>query len=216
VHCRQNRTGAEAAADAIRTQGCEALVLVADLASPVQQDRLIDDCWRWRPIDVWINNAGADVLTGDAAQKSFEEKLAMLWQVDVVATLRLSRAVGRRMQQRGRGLIINIGWDQVESGMAGDSGEMFSAAKGAITAATRSLAKSLAPAVRVNCVAPGWIRTAWGVQASAEWQQRARRESLLGRWGEPKDVARVVRFLASPAGEFINGQIINVNGGRAD
>jgi 3-oxoacyl-[acyl-carrier protein] reductase len=215
VHCRQNRTGAKLAADAIRTLGCEALVLVADLSSPAEQDRLVDDCWCWRPIDVWVNNAGADVLTGDAAQWSFEAKLAMLWQVDVVATLRLSRAVGRRMQQRGRGTIINIGWDRVECGMAGDSGEMFAAVKGAIMAATRSLAKSLAPAVRVNCVSPGWIRTAWGEKASPEWQERARRESLHGRWGEPADVARVVRFLASPAAQFVNGQIINVNGGRA-
>jgi 3-oxoacyl-[acyl-carrier protein] reductase len=83
-------------------------------------------------------------------------------------------------------------------------------------AATRSLAKSLAPEVRVNCIAPGWIRTAWGQRASAEWQDRARGESLLARWGEPEDVACVARFLASSAAEFINGQIIPVNGGRTN
>ena len=93
---------------------------------------------------------------------------------------------------------------------------MFAAVKGAIAAFSRSLAKSLAPHVRVNCLAPGWIRTAWGETASDAWQQRARRESLLGRWGEPEDVARVARFLASPAAAFINGQVIAVNGGRAD
>jgi 3-oxoacyl-[acyl-carrier protein] reductase len=82
--------------------------------------------------------------------------------------------------------------------------------------ATRNLAKSLAPEVRVNCIAPGWIRTAWGQQASKEWQERAKRESLSGRWGEPEDVAHVVCFLASPAAEFVNGQVIPVNGGRAD
>ena len=59
------------------------------------------------------------------------------------------------MKQRGRGTIVNIGWDQAETGMAGDSGELFSATKGAVAAFTRSLAQSLAPAVRVNCVAPG-------------------------------------------------------------
>jgi 3-oxoacyl-[acyl-carrier protein] reductase len=109
-----------------------------------------------------------------------------------------------------------MGWDQAESGMAGDSGELFAAVKGAVMAATRSLAKSLAPQVRVNCIAPGWIRTEWGEQASAEWQERAKRESLLDRWGRPEDVARVACFLASPAAEFINGHIIPVNGGRAD
>jgi NAD(P)-dependent dehydrogenase (short-subunit alcohol dehydrogenase family) len=119
------------------------------------------------------------------------------------------------MKQRGAGVILNMGWDQAETGMAGDSGEMFAAVKGAVMAATRSLAKSLAPEVRVNCLAPGWIRTEWGEHASAEWQLRARRESLLGRWGTPEDVARVACFLASPAAEFINGQVVHINGGLA-
>ena len=83
-------------------------------------------------------------------------------------------------------------------------------------AATRSLAKSFAPHVRVNCIAPGWIRTEWGEQASDEWQQRAKHESLLNRWGEAEDIARLACFLASPAASFVNGQIINVNGGRND
>jgi 3-oxoacyl-[acyl-carrier protein] reductase len=216
VHARGNGKGAEEVAGRTRSLGREARVLLADLSEMSEQDSFVDAAWNWRPIDIWINNAGADVLTGDAAHWSFEEKLASLWKLDVVATLRLSRAVGRRMQERGQGVILNMGWDQAESGMAGDSGEMFGAAKGAVMAATRSLAKSLAPAVRVNCLAPGWIRTEWGEQASDEWQRRAKRESLLARWGQPEDVARVARFLVSPAAEFINGQIFPINGGRAN
>jgi 3-oxoacyl-[acyl-carrier protein] reductase len=65
----------------------------------------------------------------------------------------------------------------------------------------------------VNCVAPGWIRTQWAEQASDYWQQRAQRQSLCGRWGRPEDIAKAVLFLASPAAEFINGQVIPVNGG---
>lgn len=215
VHARQNQTGADEVAAAVRSFGRNAKVVLADLSDADAQDRLVMAAWDWGAIDVWVNNAGADVLTGDAAEWSFDDKMAALWKVDVVATLRLSRAVGSRMRQRGSGVILNMGWDQAESGMAGDSGEMFAATKGAVMAATRSLAKSLAPTVRVNCLAPGWIRTEWGEQASAEWQDRARRESLLGRWGQPEDVARVACFLTSPAAEFINGQIIHINGGRA-
>jgi 3-oxoacyl-[acyl-carrier protein] reductase len=176
----------------------------------------VTEACQWRDINIWINNAGADLLTGEAANWSFEKKLAALWQVDVVATLRLSRLVGQHMRERGGGVIINMGWDQAEMGMAGDSGELFAAAKGAVMAATRSLAKTLAPTVRVNCLAPGWIRTEWGEQASAEWQQRAVQESSMKRWGEPEDVARVACFLASPAAAFITGQVIHINGGRAD
>jgi 3-oxoacyl-[acyl-carrier protein] reductase len=117
------------------------------------------------------------------------------------------------MKARGQGVILNIGWDQADLGMAGDSGELFAATKGAVMAFTRSLAASLAPQVRVNCIAPGWIKTAWGEHASAAWQERAVQESLRGRWGTPEDVAAVARFLASPAADFITGQVIHVNGG---
>jgi 3-oxoacyl-[acyl-carrier protein] reductase len=191
-------------------------VVLADLGDPAEQDRLVHAAWEWRPIDIWVNNAGVDVLTGPAAEWSFEEKLAALWKVDVVASLRLSRDVGRRMHERGGGVILNMGWDQAETGMAGDSGEIFTAIKGAVMAATRSLAKSLAPNVRVNCIAPGWIRTDWGEQASSEWQERVKRESLVARWGAPEEVARVACFLVSPAAGFVNGQIIPINGGRND
>ena len=192
-------------------------VILGDLADAAVRERLVEQAWKWRgSVDIWVNCAGADVLTGDAANWTFEQKLQRLWQVDVEATIHLSRAVGQRMKslpQRPGGTILNIGWDQAEQGMAGDSGEMFAAAKGAVMAFSRSLAQSLAPEVRVNCLCPGWIRTAWGEQASEYWQQRAVRQSLRGRWGTPEDVARVAALLVSPAADFVTGQVVYVNGG---
>jgi 3-oxoacyl-[acyl-carrier protein] reductase len=214
VHGRQPQR-VEAGCAAVRQLQRQAAAFVTDLGGGVDWEATVDAVWRERPIDIWVNNAGADVLTGEAADWPFAEKLARLWAVDVRATIGFSRAVGRRMVDRGRGVIVNMGWDQAESGMAGDSGEMFAVAKGAIMAFSRSLAKSLAPTVRVNCLAPGWIRTAWGETASEAWQQRAAAESLAGRWGTPEDVARAARFLASPAAAFVNGQVLPINGGRA-
>src|SRR5262249_17222023 len=126
--------------------------------------------------------AGADTLTGATARLPFDAKLDELWSVDVVATIRLGRAVGRRMKAQGGGAIVTMGWDQAETGMEGDSGELFAAAKGAIMAFTRSLALSLAPTVRVNALAPGWIKTEWGETASKNWQDRVLRETPLARW----------------------------------
>src|SRR5438552_14725894 len=99
------------------------------------------------------------------------------------------------MKRQGRGVILNIGWDQAETGMAGDSGQLFGACKGAVMAFSKSLALSLAPEVRVNCLAPGWIRTAWGEQASAAWQCRVLAETPLNRWGTPDDVAQTAVWL---------------------
>jgi 3-oxoacyl-[acyl-carrier protein] reductase len=213
VHYGANSAGALQTAERIKAIGRTALVLHADLSLSDEQDRLVADAWHQRPLDILVNNAGADVLTGDATSWTFESKLQRLWQVDVVATIRLSRQVGRRMSERGSGVIVNMGWDRAASGMEGDSGELFAATKGAIMAFTRSIARSLAPKVRVNCLAPGWIRTAWGESASRAWDERAKREALLGRWGTPEDVARAARFLASDEASFITGQVININGG---
>jgi 3-oxoacyl-[acyl-carrier protein] reductase len=78
---------------------------------------------------------------------------------------------------------------------------------------SRSLAVSLAPHVRVNCIAPGWIRTAWGETAGDVWQERVLTETPLARWGTPEDVAKLARFLASDDAEFMTGQVIRINGG---
>ena len=217
VHCRARKELAAQTADAIRALGRQAIVVVADLTDSTTLDPLVDITWQWRDgIDIWVNNAGADVLTTEYRRRPFEEKLDVLWRVDVLGTVQLSRRVGARMSERTHerdAAIVNIGWDQVEFGMGGDSGEMFSTIKGAVMAFSKSLARSLAPRVRVNCVAPGWIRTAWGESADEYWQRRAVGESLVGRWGEPGDVARAVRFLASPSSSFITGQTLPVNGG---
>src|SRR5262249_55750578 len=102
---------------------------------------------------------------------------------------------------------------QAETGMEGDSGQLFAPTKGAVMAFTRSLALTLAPEVRVNCLAPGWIQTAWGETASSAWQERVLRETPLRRWGRPEDVAAAAVWLASPAAGFITGQTLRINGG---
>jgi 3-oxoacyl-[acyl-carrier protein] reductase len=216
VHAGHNRAAADQTAATVAALGRQSQVLLADFTDEQAVVTFSAAAWNWRGVvDIWINNAGADILTGDGRMLQFEQKLHRLWQIDVNATVQLSQLIGKTMHDRGRGAIINMGWDQAETGMAGDTGELFATTKGAVMAFTRSLAKTLAPTVRVNCLAPGWIKTAWGENASEMWQQRAQQESLLQRWGTPEDVAKAARFLASPAAQFITGQTIAVNGGRA-
>jgi 3-oxoacyl-[acyl-carrier protein] reductase len=213
VHGRRQQD-AEAVVACLRQSQVEAGYVLAELSEVRECHLLVETAWNaWGPLDIWINNAGADILTGEAADWPFTRKLQALFEVDVRATMLLAREVGQRMKNVGRGVILNMGWDQADTGMEGDSGELFAAAKAAVMAFSKSLAVRLAPEVRVNCLAPGWIRTAWGQQASARWQERVRRETLLRRWGEPEEVAAVARWLVSPAASFLTGQIIRINGG---
>jgi 3-oxoacyl-[acyl-carrier protein] reductase len=198
--------------DQIRKLNVPTGPILADLSVPEECDRLVRTAWG-EGLDIWINNAGADTLTGAAAHWPFARKLEELLTVDLRATILLSRDIGKRMKKAGGGVIVNMGWDQAETGMEGDSGQLFAAAKGAVMAFSKSLALSLAPEVRVNCLAPGWIKTAWGERASEVWQERVLRETPLQRWGTPMDVARVARWLVSPAASFITGQVIRVDGG---
>lgn len=214
VHGAHRNDLAESVAAMICSEGRHAVVAMADLGDSGSLPSFVDRCWNeWSGIDIWVNNAGVDLLTGPEAELNFSAKLQRLYEVDVRSSLLLSRLIGAKMQAAGSGTILNIGWDQAERGMEGDSGELFSAAKGAIMAFTRSLAVSLAPKVRVNCLAPGWIRTKWGQAASDVWQQRVLRETPLKRWGTPEDVAAVARFLVSREANYVTGQVINVNGG---
>ena len=214
VHGRNSPRAAEDVVGTVRKMGRRSQAILADLAVPAEGDRLVDEAWsRWGGRDAWLHFAGADVLTGPGRGLSFEEKLALLWQVDVVSTLRLTRTIGQRMKEHGGGVILTMGWDQAETGMEGDSGELFATVKGAVLAFTRSLALSLAPTVRVNAVAPGWIKTAWGESASGSWHDRVVRETPLARWGTPDDVARAACFLVGPSASFLTGQVLRVNGG---
>ncbi len=214
VHGRSSVDEAEKVAGRVRNLGGRSAVMMADLADRAAGDHLVETAWNlWGGLDAWLHLAGADTLTGPSAKLSFEEKLDMLWEVDVVSTLRLCKNVGRRMVGQGHGSIVTMGWDQAETGMEGDSGELFTAIKGAVLAFTRSLALSLAPRVRVNAVSPGWIKTDWGETASSVWQERVLKETPLDRWGQPDDVADACRFLIGPGSSFLTGQVVRVNGG---
>jgi 3-oxoacyl-[acyl-carrier protein] reductase len=188
-----------------------AIVRQTDLATREACERLVADAREaLGGIDVWVNNAGADVLTGEAAEWEWERKLDLLLAVDLKGTIACSYAVAEVMH---RGAIINMSWDHVASGMAGENPQLFSAVKGGVLAFSRSLARALAPTVRVNVLCPGWIETAFGEQADPEFKRSIAESTPLGRWGRPGDVAGAAVYLASPEAAFITGQAINVNGG---
>jgi 3-oxoacyl-[acyl-carrier protein] reductase len=202
-------------AEAIAARGGRALVRQADLATRDACERLVADAREaLGRLDLWVNNAGADVLTGEAAEWEWERKLDTLLAVDLKGTIACSYAAGEvmRREQRG-GTILNMSWDHVATGMAGEDPQLFAAVKGGVLAFSKSLARALAPDVRVNVLCPGWIETSFAEQADREFRRSVAQNTPLARWGRPQDVASAALYLASPEAAFVTGQAINVNGG---
>jgi 3-oxoacyl-[acyl-carrier protein] reductase len=192
-----------------------ASVRQADLTTRDACERLVAEaCEELGRVDIWVNNAGADVLTGEAAEWEWERKLDLLLAVDLKGTIACSYAIGEVMRkQEGGGAIVNMSWDQATAGMAGENPQLFSAVKGGVLAFSKSLARTLAPDVRVNVLCPGWIETAFGEHADPEFRRSVAASTPLGRWGRPEDVAGAALYLASTEAAFVTGQAINVNGG---
>jgi 3-oxoacyl-[acyl-carrier protein] reductase len=199
-------------AEAIAARGGRAHVRQADLATRAGCERLVTEALDdLGGVDVWVNNAGVDVLTGEAAEWDWERKLDALLAVDLKGTITCSYAVAGVMERGGS--IINMSWDHVATGMAGENPQLFAAVKGGVLAFSKSLARALAPDVRVNVLSPGWIETGFAEEADREFRRSVADDTPLGRWGNPRDVAGAALYLASPEAAFVTGQAINVNGG---
>ena len=212
----RSEAAAETVAAEARALGACASTLRADLGRPEEAHRLVRDAFdRLEAVDVWVNAAGEDILTGDGRALPLEEKLERLIAVDLRGTVLCSWDVAERMRAVRGGVILNVSWDRALSGMAGPEAQVFSAVKGGVQGFSRSLALTVAPAVRVNVLAPGWIATAFAAELDEPARHRIAEATPMRRWGTPADVAAAAVFLASPAAAFLTGVVLPVNGGGA-
>lgn len=212
---RVNESGAREVAREIESIGTRAVVQQLDVAD----DRALEAVGpatraALGRLDVWINNAGADILTGPSGSLSDVEKLDLLLAVDLRGTILASWHAAELLGAKEEGgVIINMSWDHVLTGMAGLNPQLFAAVKGGVLAFSKALARSVAPRVRVNVLAPGWIETSFGETVDEDMRARVLTSTPLKRWGTPEDVAGAAVFLASPAAAFITGETIVIGGG---
>jgi 3-oxoacyl-[acyl-carrier protein] reductase len=212
---RANRAGAEDAARELASSGRRVLVQRTDVAREEDISALARSAHEGLGrVDVWINNAGADILTGEARKLPPREKLELVLAVDVRGTVLASWEAAKLMRDQGPGgVIINMSWDHVTLGMAGENPVLYSVAKGAVMSFSKSFAREVAPDIRVNILAPGFIETAFGKDASPRFRDEVIEQTPMKRWGTADDVAAAAVFLASDDARFITGQMIMVNGG---
>lgn len=196
----------------IEAAGRRFLAVELDVASPDDIPAAIDRAWTWQGgLDVLVNVAGVIIRT-DPLEVTPEE-WDTVFGVNVRGTFFVTQAVGRRMLGAGGGSVVTV------TSLAGErvtqAAISYQASKAALIQLTRALAVHWAPTVRVNAVAPGYVRTDLNVAwlADEENSGYVLGKTPLRRVGVPEDVASAVRFLASPASSYVTGQNLRVDGG---
>ena len=208
---RVRRDKAEELARQLTEDGCRAMVCQADVSRREEVEAMVRRVEEnFGPVSLLVNNAG---IAGQSLfQELTEERWHEFFSVNVDGAFYASRAVLPHMLHEHTGCIVNISsiW-----GQRGASCEVaYSATKAALIGLTRSLAAELAPShIRVNCVAPGVIRTDMLDELPEELLPQLAEQTPLGRLGTPEDIAAAVAFLADPAAGFITGQVLTCDGG---
>jgi 3-oxoacyl-[acyl-carrier protein] reductase len=214
VNYASSATAAEAVVAEINNlnngHGGEAIATHADVSQEAQVDSLIKSAIdKWGRVDILVNNAG---ITRDTLllRMKLEDWQAVI-DLNLTGVFLATRAVSKIMLKQKSGRIINIASVAGQMGNAGQGN--YSAAKAGVIGFTKTVAKELASrGITVNAVSPGFIAT--DMTADLKNTDEILKFIPLGRYGQPEDIAGMVRFLAvDPAAAYITGQVFNVDGG---
>jgi 3-oxoacyl-[acyl-carrier protein] reductase len=200
------QAAAEVARDGRRARGYRCDVSSFDDVAAVGE-RIVKDFER---VDVLVNNAG---ITRDKLfLRMSPDDWGQVISVNLTGAFNFTKALAPTMLKQRGGSIINIASVVGQIGNAGQAN--YAASKAGLIGLTKSLAKEFAPrGVRVNAIAPGFIRTAMTDALPEDVQNQMKQAIPLGRMGSPSDVADVVMFLASNLAGYVTGQVINCDGG---
>lgn len=218
INYTKSEAEANATADACRKLGVEALPVRGDVADDADCRRIAGVALeRWGRIDVLVNNAGITKFASNHADLDAlqAEDFQRLYAVNVVGAYQMVRAVAPAMKRGGNGAIVNI--SSVAGVMGVGSSIAYAASKGALNTMTLSLARALAPEIRVNAVCPGFVETRWfkdalGAEAYANAKAHYADRSPLKTTMSPEDVAGAVTWLVEGA-DRVTGEFIMIDSG---
>ena len=215
-----SKSSAEAAktADAILALGGKALVVKGDVSSDEDCRKIADEALKiWGRIDILVNNAGT---TKFAAHENLEALTAddflSIYKVNVVGPYQMIRAATPALKASGHGAVVNV---SSVAGIAGvGSSVAYAASKGALNTMTLSLARALAPEIRVNAVCPGYVATRWfsdrfGQETTDRISKEQAENTPLKRAGMPEDIADSILFFCLPLSRHVTGELMSVDAG---
>jgi 3-oxoacyl-[acyl-carrier protein] reductase len=211
VHYRSSAAGAEETAAAVREQGAEAQLVQGDISSWDEIKRMRDEAG---DVDVLVNNVGDMASDQHGWEDLREDVIDHCLAVDIKGTMLMVHEFGSAMRDRGRGAIVNIGSTVIVRGSP--RAPIYAAGKYGLIGITKSYAKALAPQVRVNTFAPGFMDTP-AVMNRPDMQsgrlEQLQRDTPMGRIPPPEDVAGAALFLATDDAIHITGSYMICDGG---
>ncbi len=213
VLCDLDEAGINALAESLKADGTEALAVPCDITKADQVEALCKAAYdAFGQVDVLVNNAG--VTRDNLLMRMRDDEWDLVLEVNLKGVFRMIRQFARPMMKARRGSIINIA---SVVGITGNPGQAnYSSSKAGVIGLTKSSAKELASrGIRVNAVAPGYIRTAMTEKLSQEVRDQFVKTIPLNRPGTADDVAGAVLYLASDASSYLTGQVIKGDGGMA-
>lgn len=212
LHCGHNvEMAKEVASDIETSYGVRTAVLCADLAREAEVRQLADEAIAtFGRVDVLVNNAGM-ALYGDFGEKDVDGWERSM-RVNAFAPFVLTQVIGAHMAEREYGKIVNIATIDVMTTYNAESAE-YDASKAALISLTKTSSLQLQPYVNVNCVCPGWVATDMNKDLPQELLDYQASKTCKGRMARPEEVAKLVAFLASDDAEFIDGEVIKIDGG---
>lgn len=216
---RQAEAAAEVSADVVK-RGAASLAIRADVSLKSEVIEMVGCVTRDLGYpDILVNNAG--VMFAGQLLDYDEDEFDRMWRTNVKSVLYCSEAVAPTMIERGWGRIVNLA-SNAAIGTALPGTTLYAATKGAVLTLTKRMAYELSPSgITVNAVLPGFTKTDMVVagKSPTEVERMLRKiagRSLVGRTGEPEDIASVTGFLCSPTSSFMTGQYLLADGGRLD
>lgn len=192
--------------------GTKTLLVKADIKNEQEIIEMVNESIKhFQKIDVLINNAGIckDTTFEDKTKENFMEIL----ETNLVGTFLVSKHVSQHMLKEKSGKIINITSTNATYSYYPESLD-YDASKAGIISLTHNLALHLSPYITVNAVSPGWTKTDMNKDLSKEQIKKEEEKILLKRFAQPQEIAKVITFLSSDDANYINNQIIDVDGGE--